>query len=334
MRTEAPFQFKPDQERLESLPDSLVLVTGTSNRPLVDKVARLLQMEVERAVHDPFPDGENNIGIEHNLRNRSVVIIQSTSRPEVDKYIMQLGLISNAAKLASAGGITAVVPYFGYQRQDRKDKPRVPISAAVVSRFLAGEGIGHLITVDLHSLQTESAVAIPWDNLPAKRVLLPEIKQLPYDDVTIVSPDLGGSTRASSYAHTLGTNFATLYKEHNGDGGEGVTVLGLNGSVEGSHCVMVDDIIDTAGTIIKGSEMLLKNGALSVSVVATHGVFSRQAIANLNDSAIERIIVTDTVRTRSAVKRSPKFKVVTVAPIIAQAIYSNHTGGSVSSALF
>ncbi len=335
MRSEAPsFQFEPDPELLSQLPNSLVLLHGNSNAELADKISGLLRSSTDNPVGKPFADGETNTHIRQNLRRRDVAIIQSTSAPKATEYFMEIAMIADAAKRAASGKITAVIPYYGWGRQDRKDRPRVPISASLVSDMLVTAGVDSFITVDLHAPQTQMSVRLPWDNVPATPVLLPTIENFPCDELTIVSPDLGGSTRASGYARVIGTNFATIQKERDYDVKNESRAIGINGDIEGRDCVIVDDMIDTAGSVIHASELLLKNGARSVRVVATHGVFSAQAIANLSDSDIEKIVVTDTIRQNSKVRRSPKFHIVSVAPIIAHAIYSNQTGGSISEKLF
>jgi len=337
MRTESSFQFRPDIEKIGSLPDHLVLLSGNSNRGLAERVGKELGMHIGYPVQAPFADGEANVQIPGNLRNRDVAIIQSTSFPAAAN-IWDLALIADAARKASGNKITAVIPYYGYGRQDRKDRPRVPISAVVESTVLVSSGVDHFVTVDLHSAQTQSSVPNPWDDLPAKKVLIPQIMKIHTDNLVIVSPDLGGERRASRYAQILGSDYATISKGRNPEVKNKATQHGINGNVEGMDCVLVDDMIDTGGTLVSAAQLLIANGATSVAVAATHGVFSDGAVYRLHNSPISQIIITDTIhpsrRVGEAMHRSGKFRRVTVAPILAHAIYSNQTGDSLSDALF
>ncbi|MFZ1619060.1 MAG: ribose-phosphate diphosphokinase [Microgenomates group bacterium] len=339
MRTEGgSFQFSSDPDRLRQLSNRNVFLAGTSNPGLAEKVGRLLQLPVGHPIKKPFADGELNVHIDRNLRRRRVTIFQSTAAPKAPERILEVVLIADAARRGSAGEVTAIFPYYGYGRQDRKDRPRVPISAAVESTVLVSSGVDHFVTVDLHSAQTQSSVPNPWDDLPAKKVLIPQIMKIHTDNLVIVSPDLGGERRASRYAQILGSDYATISKGRNPEVKNKATQHGINGNVEGMDCVLVDDMIDTGGTLVSAAQLLIANGATSVAVAATHGVFSDGAVYRLHNSPISQIIITDTIhpsrRVGEAMHRSGKFRRVTVAPILAHAIYSNQTGDSLSDALF
>jgi ribose-phosphate pyrophosphokinase len=318
---------------LSAASEDFVLLTGMSNPELASEVASLLGLDLDMPI-SLFADGEPHVQIKHNLRNRDVVILQSTSTP-VAEHFMQLVLMVDAAKKASGKKVTAVLPYYGYGRQDRKDSPRVPISAATAARLLAEAGVDHIMTLDLHSEPTEGAFKGPWDNLPAIPALKPIIEDWELKNLVVVSPDEGGVKRANAYGRLMGSHgLAIIYKERDFTKENQSEVQAMVGKVGGKNCVIVDDMIDTGGSLIHAAEVLFGHGAASVRVAATHGIFSRDAITRLDSSPIEQIVVTDTIRPPKILKHSSKFQVVSVAPIIAQAILSNQTGESISESLY
>lgn len=337
MRTESSFQFRPDIEKIGSLPDHLVLLSGNSNRGLAERVGKELGMHIGYPVQAPFADGEANVQIPGNLRNRDVAIIQSTSFPAAAN-IWDLALIADAARKASGNKITAVIPYYGYGRQDRKDQPRVPISAAAIARMFENRGVNRFITVDLHAKQTQGSVDDPWDDLRAETLLVPVVAKFPSDNLMIVAPDEGAQKLVERYAEALGTNWATISKVRPTKIKNTSSTHGVNGEVSGMDCVIVDDQIDTAGTVINGAATLLAQGAKTVRVVATHAVLSSDAIERIHRSPITEVVLTDTiypsVKKRAAMQRSGKFTTESVAPIIAHAMYANDEGDSISEEQF
>lgn len=318
------------QQTHETLHESLVLIAGNSNRDLSLSIGKILGLEVQFPVGN-FADGESNVQIPKNLRNRDVVVIQSTSNPQ-EKNIVDMQLIADAAVRASGRRITAVIPYFGYARQDRKSQPREPISASVIIRTL-GLFYNQIITVDLHSHPITGVFAGPWDNLSALPILRDALSQDVGLDSIVVSPDTGGIPRAESFSRILGlqnTQPLSVYKSRDHTIKGVSQSLGLMGDVEGKECVLIDDMIDTAGSIVKASKLLVEKGARRVIVAATHGLFSNNAISLIEESPIEQVVVTDSIAPTPDVLKSPKIKIVSVAPILATAIRHNQTGESLS----
>lgn len=319
--------------------DNFVLISGNANLPL----ARSTGEELQRIVRGPitlfepatvFADGETRIRIPANLRRKHVVIIQPTCPPNVDKNIMELLFMIDAAKRASAGEITVVTPYFGYARQDRKDLPRVPIGAAVVANMIRERGADRIVTMDIHSEQQQGFFDGPWDNLYANYSLLPAIGEEHLDDLVVVSPDAGGTRRAEKYAQALkATGIATVYKKRDLSTENKSQALAVMGDVKGKNVLLVDDIIDTAGTLTHAAELLKSQGAKRVYVAATHGLFSKDALDNITRSAIDKILVTDTVQHRQEVVEHPKIRIVSVAHLLAEAIKRIETGESISQDL-
>ncbi len=312
--------------------NGFVLLTGSANLGLAQNVARILGKDVDETV-TVFADGEKRIIIPENLRKRDVFIIQPTC-PPVDTNIMELLLIIDAVKRASAAEISAVIPYFGYSRQDRKDRPRVPISAALIGRLIEFAGADRILTVDIHSEQQPGFVEIPWDNLYSSYSLLPELKKYFGSDSVIASPDKGGVPKATFYADLLdAAGVAIVYKERDVMSRNESKVLDMIGDVNGKNVLIVDDMIDTAGTICDAAKQIKERGAKSVSVAATHGLFSGNAPEKIESANLERIFITDTVPIRKEMLANPKLVVISVANLLAEAINCIYNGDSISEKL-
>lgn len=319
--------------------DNFVLISGNANLPL----ARSVGEELQRIVRGPitlfepvtsFADGETRVRIPANLRRKHVVILQPTCPPTVDKNIIELLFMIDAAKRASAGEITVVTPYFGYARQDRKDLPRVPIGAAVVANMIRERGADRIVTMDIHSEQQQGFFDGPWDNLYASYSLLPAIEEEQLDNLVVVSPDAGGTRRAEKYAQALrATGIATVYKKRDLSVENKSQALAVMGDVKGKNVLLVDDVIDTAGTLTHAATLLKEQGAQKVYVAATHGLFSADALAKIANSPIDKVLVTDTIPHRQEVIQHPKIRIVSVAPLLAEAIKRIETGESISQDL-
>ncbi|MDR3175883.1 MAG: ribose-phosphate pyrophosphokinase [Desulfovibrio sp.] len=305
---------------------TLKILTGTANPVLATDICNHLGCILTRVLCETFSDGEVRIEIGDNVRGDDVFVIQPTCTP-VNFNIMQLCLMLDALKRASAGRVTAVVPYYGYSRQDRKVTPRAPISAKMVADFLEAVGIDRLVTVDLHAGQIQGYFDKPVDNLFAQPVLLEYLKKQA-TDVVIVSPDAGGVERARSYAKRLGVGLAIIDKRR--DKPNQATAMHVIGDVEGKTAVVIDDMIDTAGTLVAAGEVLLKNGARDIMACATHAVLSGPAIERINASDFSQVIVTDTIPSGDKADRCPKLKVISVAGLLAKSIHNIHTESSVS----
>ncbi len=306
-----------------------VLLTGRSNPTLAHAIGKILKTEVSEPI-SLFSDGEIRVRIAPNLRRRMVYIIQSTSMP-VNDHLMELLFMIDAAKRASAAEVTVVVPYYGYARQDRKEMSRVPISASVVAALLSNAGADRIVTLDIHSEQQEGFTQKPWDNLYGSYSVLPLIKKRNLTDLVVAAPDKGGMLKAAAYAKLLGVSkIAVVYKKRDVLLNNVSNTLAMIGDVKEKDVLIVDDMIDTAGTIVNAANYLKKKGARSIRVTATHGVFSGEAMKKVEDSAIEEMIITDTIAHRDEVKNNPKITIVSVAPLLAEAIRRITTGESVS----
>lgn len=306
----------------------LKILTGTSNAPLAQAICEHLGCQLTPALCEQFSDGESRIEISSSVRGDDVFVIQPTCAP-VNFNLMQLCLMIDALKRASAGRITAVIPYYGYARQDRKVSPRAPISAKLVADFLSTAGANRVVTVDLHAGQIQGFFDCPVDNLFASRVLLePIINMGIKDEVVVVSPDAGGVERARAYAKRIDASLAIIDKRR--DRPNQASATHVIGDVDGKIAVLVDDIIDTAGTISAAADVLLREGAREVYACATHGVLSGPAIERLNNSVFSKVIVTDTIPTGDKVTGCPKLQVVSIASLLAKSIHNIHTGSSVS----
>lgn len=313
--------------------NGFILLAGTANLKLARNVAKILKKNLDEPI-SIFSDGEIRVRIGPNMRRRHVFIIQPTSKPVNDNF-MQLILMIDAAKRASATEVTAVVPYFGYSRQDRKEMARVPISASVVANMIRNAGADRIFTIDLHSEQQSGFIKAPWDNVYASYSLIPAIKSKKLKDIVVASPDKGGMTRATGYAKLLkaANGVALVYKERDIAVNNKSEALAMIGDVKGKDVLLVDDIIDTAGTIVSAANYLKKCGARSVRAAATHGIFSEPAIKRIEQSAMDEVIVTDTVAIPQHIQKNKRITVVSVAPLVAAAIERIDSGESISKDL-
>lgn len=310
-----------------------VLLTGTANLPLAKSIAKILGKNVDETV-TVFADGEKRIVIPENLRRRDAFIIQPTCPPNVDANIMELLLMIDAARRSSASEISAVIPYFGYSRQDRKDRPRVPISASLVAGLIEYAGADRIVTIDIHSEPEPGFIKSPWDVLYGSYALLPELKKHFGKNLVVASPDKGGVPKAAFYAELLGAEgVAIVFKERDVMTANTSKVLDMIGNVKGKEILIVDDMIDTAGTVCEAAELFKERGANSVFVAATHGLFSGPAPERLRKSSIEKIFITDTVPIRKEMLQEPKLTVISVAELLAQAIQRIYDGNSLSEEL-
>ncbi len=320
------------RKTLSKFVENSVLLTGRSNPQLAHDIAKLLHQQMFEPISS-FADGEIRVRIPQNMRRRHVFIIQPTSTP-VNDSIMELILMIDAARRASASEITVIIPYFGYSRQDRKERSRVPISSSAVTNMITNAGASRIITLDIHSDQQQGFTTIPWDNLYGSYSLLPAIKSEKISDLVVASPDKGGLLQATKYAKLLNASgVALVYKQRDIEVNNKSEAMGMIGKVRDKRVILVDDMLDTGGTLVKAAKYLLNKGALSVRVAATHGLFSGNALAIINSSEIEEVIVTDSVRLRPEVLKNKKIKVVTVAPLLAKAVHHIQTGESFSKDL-
>jgi ribose-phosphate pyrophosphokinase len=315
---------KPQRARVD---DKFKIFCGTANEPLADEVCAFLGLTRGQAMVTRFKDGEAYIQIQENVRGADVFVIQPTCRP-VDEHLMELLLMMDALKRASARRITAVIPYFGYARQDRKDKPRVPISSKLVADLLTTAGADRALIVDLHAPQLQGFFNIPVDHLFASPVLVDHFKRLQLPNLTVVSPDAGGVERARFFAKKVDAALAIVDKRR--DELNVAEVMHVIGDVQGRTCLIIDDLIDTAGTLVKTASALLQNGATSVYACCSHPVLSGPAVENISKSQIAEVVVTNTVPLSEAAKNEPKIKVLSIAGLIGRAIQSIHEETSVS----
>ena len=308
--------------------DRLKLFGGNSNPELTAKICQHLQIPQGKAVVQTFSDGEIMVEIGENVRGRDVFVMQSTCSP-VNHNLMELLVLMDALKRASAWRITAVLPYYGYARQDTKVLPRVPISAKLVADLITVAGGHRVICLDLHANQIQGFFDIPVDNLFAAPVLLEYIRQYFNNDLVIVSPDAGGVERARAFAKRLHATLAIIDKRRDED--QRVKAMHIVGEVEGKAAIILDDMVDTGGTLTEAAKALAENGALSINACCTHAVLSGNAIARIEESAIENLIVTDSIPLQPETKGCKKIKVLTVANLLGEAIKRTHLNDSVSS---
>jgi ribose-phosphate pyrophosphokinase len=307
---------------------TMKVFAGNANPSLAREICDCLGVGPGRASVRTFSDGEIYLQILENVRGADVFVVQPTC-PPVERNLFELLLMIDALKRASADRITAVLPYYGYARQDRKDRPRVPISAKLIASLLERAGATRILALDLHAAQIQGFFDIPVDHLFAAPVMIEYLEKQALPDLTVVSPDAGGVERARAFAKRLKSPLAIIDKrrlEVNV-----AEVMHIIGDVAGRNCLVVDDLIDTAGTLVKGVEALLAAGAASVSAVATHGVLSGDAIARIEGSRLNEVVVSNSIPLREEATRSPRIRSLSVAPLLARAIQSIHEGGSVST---
>lgn len=310
------------------MPEGIKLFTGNSNRILAREIADVLNIPVGKATVSNFSDGEIMVQIEENVRGTDVFLVQSTCMP-VNKSIMELLLMTDALRRASAARITAVMPYYGYARQDRKAAPRVPISARLVADLLETVGISRVLTIDLHAGQIQGFFEIPVDHLYASPVLVDYVRREYLNDLVIVSPDAGGVERARAFAKRLNASLAIIDKRR--EKANVSEVMNVIGEVEGKNALLFDDMIDTAGTITHAAAALKEKGAKKVIAACSHAVLSGPALDRINESVLEEVIVTNTIPMDEKQKKCKKLTVLSVAPLLGEAIKRIHEETSVSS---
>jgi ribose-phosphate pyrophosphokinase len=307
----------------------IMIFSGNASHALSQQVSEHLGLPLGKALVSHFSDGETMVEIQENVRGRDVFIIQSTSAPS-NNNLMELILIADAVRRASAAKITAVVPYFGYARQDRRVRSaRVPITAKIVADMMASVGISRLVTVDLHADQIQGFFYMPVDNLYSTPIMLEDIHAKQYKDVMVVSPDVGGVIRARAIAkRILGADLAIIDKRRPQP--NEAQVMHIIGDVKDRDCIIVDDIVDTASTLCRAVEALKDHGASKVAAYITHPVLSGQAIENINHSLLDEIVVTDTIPLTDAVKHCPRIRHISLSHMIAEAIRRISGAGSLS----
>ena len=306
-----------------------VLFTGNANRALAQEIATHLGAELGRVEVGRFSDGEVTVEIQQNVRARDVFVIQPTCHP-TNENLMELLLMVDAMKRASARRITAVIPYYGYARQDRRPRStRVPISAKVVADLLQTVGVERLLTMDLHADQIQGFFDIPVDNIYASPVLLTDLKARNYSELVVISPDVGGVVRARALAKQLGCDLAIIDKRRQAPNVS--EVMHVIGEIEGRNCVIMDDMIDTAGTLMKAAEVLKARGARRVYAYCTHAVFSGPAIERIVASELDEVVITNTIPMGEAARRCKKIRQLSVAFLFAETIRRISDGESVTS---
>lgn len=320
-------------EVLKEKVGDFVLLTGNSNPELAEKVAQLLGTKVYNPV-TKFADGENRVQIPINIRRGSVIILQSTCPPNVDSNIIELLLMIDAAKRASAEEVIVIIPYFGYARQDRKDRPRVPISSSIIAQAIEFAGADKICTLDIHSEQLQGFVKAPWDNLYASYSMIPRIEKENFKDLVVASPDKGGVPTATAYARRLNAQgVAIVYKVRDVHSSDQSEALDIIGDVEGKDLLLVDDMATTAGTLCNAAALIKSKGAKSIWAAITHGVFAPGAVEKIDNSPIEKILITDTIPQSEEVEKCSKIEVVSIAGLLAEAILRIETGQSLSEKL-
>ena len=326
---------KPERKARPRIDEKFKIFSGTANEPLTDEVCAFLGMPRGQAQVTRFADGEVYVQIQENVRGGDVFVVQPTCRAvhgtrvtSVDENLIELLLMVDALKRASARRITAVIPYYGYARQDRKDKPRSPISSKLMADLLTTAGIHRALIVDLHTPQLQGFFNIPVDHLFASPVLVDHFKKLNLPNLTVVSPDAGGVERARFFAKKVDAALAIVDKrrvEMNV-----AEIMNVIGDVKGRTCLIIDDLIDTAGTLVKTAMALIENGATDVYACASHAVLSYPAVENIAKSVIREVVVTNTIPLTEEARREPKIRVLSIAGLIGRAIQANHEETSVS----
>lgn len=304
---------------------NLMIFTGTANQEFAKKVAKCLDIKLGMANVSKFSDGEIAVELLENVRGADVFVLQPTCKPTNDN-LMEVLVLVDALKRASAGRITAAIPYFGYARQDRRPRSaRVPISAKLVANMLMSAGVDRVLTVDLHADQIQGFFDIPVDNIYASPVLLQDIKSKGYENLTVVSPDMGGVLRARVFAKSLNTDLAIIDKRR--PKANEAEVMNIIGEINGRNCIIVDDMIDTAKTLCKAAEALKSRGALNVYAYASHAVFSGDAAKYIDESCIDEVVITDTIPHE---KLSKKVRIVSISNLIAETIRRINNEESIS----
>jgi ribose-phosphate pyrophosphokinase len=306
----------------------LKIFSGRAHPALAREICEYLGIGLGHITLFNFSDGENYCQIDENVRGADVFVVQPTSSP-VNDHVMELLILLDAFRRSSASRITAVMPYFGYARQDKKDKPRVPIAAKLMADLLTASGADRILAMDLHTLQIQGFFNIPVDHLFAAPVLLDAIREMGLDDLVIVSPDVGGVARARAIGKRLGASLAIIDKRRGGP--NETEVLNVVGEVEGRNVLILDDMIDTAGTLIQAEEALREQGARRTFAAAVHAVFSGPALERIEASNLEKLFVTNTIPLDDAMKHCSKVHILSVAPLLGEAIQRIHQGASVSS---
>jgi ribose-phosphate pyrophosphokinase len=306
----------------------LFIFSGRANLPLTEAICGYLQIEMGRVRLGNFSDGEIYCQIEDNVRGADVFIVQPTGNP-ANESLVELLIMLDAFRRASPARLCVVMPYMGYGRQDRKDAPRVPITAKLVANLITTAGASRLLTIDLHAAQIQGFFDIPVDHLYAAPVLIEAIRRKNLEELVLISPDAGGVERARAFAKRLKVDLAIMDKRR--PEANQAEIMNVIGDVEGCDCVIVDDIVDTAGTLVKTSEALMERGARSVYAAGVHPVFSGPAIGRINSSPIKKVMVTDTLILGDEAARSPKIEQLSLAVLLGEAIRRIHEGASVSS---
>jgi ribose-phosphate pyrophosphokinase len=306
----------------------LFIFSGRANLPLTEAICGYLQIEMGRVRLGNFSDGEIYCQIEDNVRGADVFIVQPTGNP-ANESLVELLIMLDAFRRASPARLCVVMPYMGYGRQDRKDAPRVPITAKLVANLITTAGASRLLTIDLHAAQIQGFFDIPVDHLYAAPVLIEAIRRKNLDRLVLISPDAGGVERARAFAKRLKVDLAIMDKRR--PEANQAEIMNVIGEVEDCDCVIVDDIVDTAGTLVKTSEALMERGARSVYAAGVHPVFSGPAIERINSSPIKKVMVTDTLILGDEAARSPKIEQLSLAVLLGEAIRRIHEGASVSS---
>jgi ribose-phosphate pyrophosphokinase len=311
---------------------SMKLVAGNSNRPLADAIAAYLNIPLARCVVRRFADMEIFVEVQENVRGEDVFVLQSTSAPAND-HLMELLILIDALKRASARRITAVIPYFGYARQDRKPGPRTPISAKLVANMIDRAGADRVLTLDLHAGQIQGFFDIPTDNLFAAPVMVQDMRQhFDANNLIVVSPDVGGVVRARGLAKRIDAPLAIVDKRRERPGDS--EVMNVIGDVAGRTCLLVDDIVDSGGTLVNAAEALLEHGATQVSAYITHGVLSGGAVARIKASRIKELVITDSILPSESVKAASNIRILPIASLLGEAIARTAEEQSVSSLFY
>jgi len=306
----------------------LKIFSGNANIPLAKEICQKMNIPLANAVVGKFSDGEINVQIMDNVRGMDVFVVQPTSSP-VNSHLMELLIMIDALKRASAARITAVIPYYGYSRQDRKVQPRVPITSKLIADLITSAGANRVLTIDLHAGQIQGFFNIPVDNLFAAPVILEYLRTKKFSSLTVVSPDAGGVERARAFAKRLNATLAIIDKRR--DKPNVAQVMNIIGEVKGHDCLLLDDMVDTAGTLTEGASALKENGAGKIIAACTHAVLSGPATTRINNSVLDELITTNTIQLDSKQQECKKLTVLSAAPLLAESIKRIHEETSLSS---